>query len=333
MSAEISVSQGIVEAMYANDPAWHGLGTIFDKDGTGAPDSDTAITLSHLDWPVELEPVFVRGNLVPDFKATVRQDTGLVLGIVGNRYVVQQNRESFNFLDSLLQDGIMRYESAMALKGGREVCLLARLPKADLVAEGDAMLRYIMFSTSHDGTGSIRAIPTSVRVVCANTKRLAIEKAKSKLIGVSIRHTGDLSERLNIVRQYLSQFDESFTLFRDKAGALASKRFTRDEKLAFLNELFPQPVKEGKLQTTGKGHTIWQKKRDMLDACLADPSNNLPAIQGTWWSLYNAISEAVDHKGRYNGANKAENRYTSVIDGNGANLKDKAFDLALTMAA
>lgn len=331
MAHEISIIGGIAEAMYAKEPAWHGLGKVLSD----APNSDTAIREAHLDWPVELEPVAVRGVDVPGYWATVRQDTGATLGIVGDRYSVIQNREAFDFMDSLLQDGIMKYEAAMALRGGREVCLVARMPSVDSVAEGDNLLRYIMFSTSHDGTGSIRAVPTSVRVVCANTKRLALEKASAKNTGCSIRHTGDLTERLDIVRQYLSQFDKQFTLFRDTAGLLATKRFSREEKLAYLAELFPQPInKETKLPATeGRGHTLWLKKRQKIEEMLRSDTNSLPSMAGTWWALYNAVSEVVDHHSSYKGDNKAENRYLSVIDGPGAAQKDGAFDLALAMSA
>ena len=31
-----------------------------------------------------------------------------------------------------------------------------------MIADGDSTLRYVLFSTSHDGTGAINALPTSV---------------------------------------------------------------------------------------------------------------------------------------------------------------------------
>lgn len=46
-----------------------------------------------------------------------------------------------------------------------------------------------------------RPIPTSVRVVCANTLRVAT----SDMAG--IRHTGDMTRKLDHARKYLSQFE------------------------------------------------------------------------------------------------------------------------------
>jgi hypothetical protein len=99
--SEVTINgQRIVEAMYANKPAWHGLGQIFDAAGTLAPDSETAIELAHLDWNVCKEPIaLMDGRKVDDYFALVRQDTRNALYVVGNEYEVLQNREAFAFLD------------------------------------------------------------------------------------------------------------------------------------------------------------------------------------------------------------------------------------------
>lgn len=332
MSHEISTitdesGNQITEAMYANNPAWHGLGTIFDVDGNQAPDSEEAMRLAHLDWKVDLQPIHLRdGSLIPDHFATVRDDTKTTLGIVGTRYAVQQNAESFRFLDSLLQDGIMRYESAMALRGGRTVVLLARMPSVDVIAEGDSTLRYVLFSTSHDGSGSICALPTSVRVVCANTLRVALASDR----GVRIRHSGDLSEKLQDARTYLSQFDQSFTDFRDKARVLATRRFSAEQARDYIATLFPVPDKKASDRIKSNSEQKVQAVRDAF----RNERNNLASIEGTWWSLFNSVTETIDHGGRFKGnvRQRAENRFFNSVEGKGADFKAKAFDLAVAMA-
>ena len=131
MAHELSTQNGVVEAMYANKPAWHNLGEVFNLGGTQAPDSATAIKLSHLDWPVEIQKLYLSAELgnapieVEGHFATVRMDTKQTLGIVGGRYAVQQNVDCFTFMDSLCQDGIIRYESAFAIRGGRQIAWLS----------------------------------------------------------------------------------------------------------------------------------------------------------------------------------------------------------------
>ena len=280
----------IFEAMYANRPAWHGLGKVFDPSGREAPDSATAIELAHLNWDVEKEDLQLAkdGKDVANNYAIVRQDTRDVLGLVGNDYQCLQNREGFGFLDSLMQDGIMRYESAFALNGGRQICLLARMPSVDFVTPDDALLRYILWCTSHDGSSAVVGMPTSVRVVCANTKRLAIAKAGNQQI--TLRHSGRMEHKLEYARRYLSQWDSAFTLFREGAQSLL-KGYSPQQAQEYIERLFPTPkLEEGESARKRHARIVSQVR-----GAWYEPSNRLDSIKGTWWSLYNTVSHFVDH--------------------------------------
>lgn len=320
MAHEISTSSnGTSEAFFALQPAWHGLGTVLDH----APDSRTAITAAHLDWRVSRVPLKTdEGTEVPEHFATVRRDTGDILGVVGSKYKVVQNAEAFDFLDGLLQDGVIKYESAGALRGGRVVWILARMPSVDGIVAGDNVLRYVLFSTSHDGTGSIHAIPTATRVVCANTLRIATAK------DIGFRHTANVKTKLEVARKYLSQFDEKFTLFRDHARVLASTAWTPETAKEYIQRLFPE------IENPGKGRTIRENRVAEVRAALRNARNNLPGIKGSWWSLFNAVTETVDHSERRSmeKLSARENRMLSTIDGVKADFKERAFANALELA-
>lgn len=321
--------QIVTEAMFTNKPAWHGLGTIFDENGTQAPDSPTAIQESHLGWTVGKEPLRLAqdGTAVDGFFALVRQDTRATLNVVGNEYVPLQNCEAFAFLDSLLQDGIMRYESAFALQGGKKVCLLARMPSIDYVTAEDAIKRYILFCTSHGG-GAITATPTAVRVVCANTLRIALQCSTQTL---SIRHSGNLQAKLNSARNYLSQCDKAFTKYREDAQVLL-KGYTPSQATAYIDALYPAPTTD-----SARALTTHTNKLDELKRFFASQANTLATVKGTWWSLFNAVTESVDHGKPARQASdmraRAENRFLSVTAGDGADFKASAFDMALAMSA
>ena len=51
-----------------------------------------------------------------------------MLGIVGERYRIVQNREAFQFVDQLLGSSL-HFETAGSLGGGRRVWVLATLPE------------------------------------------------------------------------------------------------------------------------------------------------------------------------------------------------------------
>lgn len=331
MSADISVTDdGIVEAMYANNPAWHGLGKIYDPNGREAPDSATAIEGSNMGWDTLLEPLKLAadGKEVDGYFATVRSDNRKTLGIVSSKYNVLNNRDAFSFMDSLCMDGIIRYESAFALKGGQKVALLARMPQqSDEIAEGDVSLRYILLYNSHDGTSQLTLTPTSVRVVCANTIRIAIRQSKCS---VSIRHSGQMDDRLREAKVYLSQFDEHFTLFRDKARVLASRQMSFSQAQEYIKILFPAPA-------IASSATVKRNYADKLSALTRinqEPANNLASIKGTFWSMFNTVTQFVDHNGKYRGNEqaKSERRFLQVVDGPMADFKNQAFELATRMA-
>jgi phage/plasmid-like protein (TIGR03299 family) len=321
MAHEISVVNGRAEAFYALKPAWHGLGTVLDF----APDSATAMESAHLNWNVRLDKLrTVEGVDVPEHFATVREDTADVLGVVSRKYAVVQNRDAFDFLDGLLQDGVLKYESAGALKGGRTVWALARMPGFDTIADGDDSARYVLFTTSHDGTGAIHAIPTAVRVVCNNTLRIATAGLKG------IRHTGDVDAKLRYARQYLSQFDKAFTLYRDNARLLASRELAADKAKDYIAKLFPE------VPELGRARTIRENAVNQIRRNYRAPRQQLDSIKDTWWSLYNSVSEYIDHQSNWRGAtahDRAENRMISNMDGTGADFKSEAFDVALAMSA
>lgn len=335
MPADISIVNGLAEAMYANKPAWHGLGQVLYQDSNHAPSSAEAIEASGLGWSVEKQKMYLsNGQEIKNKWATVRTDIQAPLGVVGNRYTVQQNIECFEFLDSLLQDGIMRYESAMALDGGRKVALLARMPEYDIIADNDTSLRYILFSTTHDGTGSMTVMPTWVRVVCANTLRRAL---KDQSCGkMTIRHTASKNQRLKKVATWISQFSTGFSLYADSARKLAEKKIQSKQVYAdYINALYPSNPEMSSRQLNNISNRI-----DLVRRAFIHPSNSLESIAGTWWQLFNAVTYTVDHNTQYrvraSYADKnrmlAEKRFSDIMDGRGADFKDRAFSLALEMA-
>ena len=119
------MSANVETMFYTREKPWHGLGTKVME----APTSEDALILAGLNWNVVQQPICTNfGEMIPGYKANIRDSDGKVLGVVGERYQVLQNREAFAFTDELLGEGV-KYETAGALKEGRQVWLLARLPR------------------------------------------------------------------------------------------------------------------------------------------------------------------------------------------------------------
>ncbi len=165
------------------EKAWHSLGTIIQD----YPTSAQAIDFAGLNYKVEKRPLYTLDNInydlsiamaepvepqlsVPNYFANVRTDTEQVLGVVGKDYQIVQNADAFSFFDSIVgKNNGIRYETAGALGKGERIFITAKLPEYIKVGRDDLIEQYIFLTTTHDGSGSISAAFTPVRVVCQNS--------------------------------------------------------------------------------------------------------------------------------------------------------------------
>jgi len=174
---------------------WHGLGQIVE----GYPTSAEALRLAGLNFEVVKLPNIHRleggTEIVSDSSFfTCRKDNGAILGgKLGADYNVVQNADAFAFFDAIVGgDGIM-YETAGALGQGERIFITAKLPDYIRVGSDDLTEKYLFLTTSHDGSGSIMAAFTPVRIVCQNTLNAAL---RSSTRTIRIRHTANAQDRL-----------------------------------------------------------------------------------------------------------------------------------------
>jgi len=109
---------------YHGETPWHGLGTKLDSPATSAE----AIEASGLNYTVEKHPLYLQdGSPVAHHFATVREDENQILGVVGSKYTILQNKDAFRFFDGIVGVKEAIYETAGALGKGEKVWLLAKL--------------------------------------------------------------------------------------------------------------------------------------------------------------------------------------------------------------
>ncbi len=121
-----------VESMfYVRVVPWHGLGVRVES----ALGSADALKMAGLDWDVIQHSIMTdTGDVIPGYKANIRDKDNRVLGVATDRYKVVQNAEAFAFTDALLGEGV-RYETAGSLQEGRKIWLLAKLPDKYIIAD------------------------------------------------------------------------------------------------------------------------------------------------------------------------------------------------------
>lgn len=325
--------------------AWHGLGQIVED----YPTSEEAIRHAGLDYDVVKAPLFTKGSGiietaqgidiadteldVPNYFANIRNDNNAVLGVVGKDYQIVQNREAFSFFDSIVGggDGIL-YETAGALGGGERIFITAKLPDYIRVGNGDDVTeKYIFLTTSHDGTGSITAAFTPIRIVCQNTLNASLRNMSNV---VRIRHTSGAKQRLDDAHKVMGLASK---LSNEMEGIFNqwAKVKVNDAEVKKLIQLALCPNKET-LQHLQKGNedeisTVFKNTVDDAFAyAMISDSQQMETTKGTLFGAYNAVTGYYQNVRNYK---DGEAKLQSIVMGGTAQMKSqKAFELCTAFA-
>lgn len=276
-------------AIYANKPAWHGLGVVFNEKAEDRfLHSDEAIKLGGLDWDVELVPIEFNGEET-GYNLVVRDADDKVFAAVGPQYQPIQNRQGFAMLDQLIDAGDLKIESAMSLREGKTVVIVARRPEEILIA-GEEHIPYIMCALYHDGTGAAKFLTTPTRVVCANTLAVALDHAQQSY---SVRHTINADIRLAEARHALQisyKFTDEFVVMGEE---LVQAKITDRQLDKFLKSLVEDEKDDGDIKRRNN-----EREREGIKE-VYKTADNLGNIRGTKWGAFNAVAEYNQHHKSY----------------------------------
>lgn len=322
--------------MYVGEVPWHGLGTRFESPPKTA---EEAIQAAGLDWKIGLKSVYCMGDgtyyEIPDKKAIVRLDKwgdpGLVpFGLVGNDYTVLQNHAAFKFFDPFIQSDRINYSTAGALGNGERVWILAKVEGDVRIRNVDAVDRFLLLSTGHDGRTAIQVRFTPVRVVCQNTLTLAHSFGKDF---AKVYHVPGMRNHLDNVQKSLQDLFTAFEDIENNFERMAQFALTPDKVSTYLAKVFPDPKRrKGQkdhsydeamakvIQTRKKAELLFEKGK----------GNDQAEIAGTLWAAYNGVIELIDH---YEAHPNAWLRLDSLWFGDGAKIKEIAFQEACALLA
>lgn len=308
MAHDIETQNGKASFASLREPAWHGLGTVFTEEKT----TSEMLSLASLDkWNVRLEDLSPPAHLSSDknYQYVLRTNPTDnaqtdILGIVGERYHVMQNEDLFSFGDNIL-DGGGRWETAGSLKGGRVVfgaLALERETVLDPSGVADKIKTYLLINTSHDGSISIQASITPVRVVCANTLNLALGSVKRKngiKQSFKIRHTQTASGRIQVARETLGLAHKYMDSFDIMAKAMIEKEISAKTFNEIILMAYPKPETDTKQVVTK-----WENKVNLINDIYTGEFNGM--IAGNAWGAFNALSERLDwHRTSKSGNNES----------------------------
>ncbi len=311
---------------YSGNLPWHNLGNQL------SPNQPIEVWQHEagLDWQIREAPVLFNanqdeGSLLnlrqnPDTKVLYRSDSLEPLSTVSKRYQVVQPKEVLEFYRDLVAAGGFELETAGVLKGGKKLWALAKTGQSTMLKGGDKVNAYLLLATSCDGTLATTAQFTSIRVVCNNTLQLAVADRKGS---VKVPHSTKFDPVQ--VKQELGLGLSAWERFNDSIKQLAERKVNRFETMNFLVEVLGDPALPLNEQPNQKAI---QNVYSLFSG--AGKGADMVSANGTAWGLLNGITEHVDSRRR---AMSQDHRLDSAWFGVGAQIKAKAFESAMALAA
>jgi phage/plasmid-like protein (TIGR03299 family) len=333
-----------------------------------ANDATEALEMAHLNFDVKVGEVFVnftpkgckavpgtlggfsfidkngemvgfsakKGAIIPGYKCVYRDDTKDIFDIVTDRYEVVQNIESLDVIYGIIKGPDVTdknqivIETAGALNKGETIFVTAKMPSYIVRVDGksDPIDKYIVFTSSHDKSGTLTALLTDIRVVCNNTLQMALGTQNK----VSIKHTKNVRERFYLFGQLLGQstkYTDELKTVLEHLGAIRVSNtvvrdyvysvFVPDEKRKFIDD------KNGdidKVSNSFISNRLKNKVNEVRTYIEKGPGQDF-AIGTAYW-MYNGITSYIHNGMTYSSTDTKFNDI--LISGSASTLLKKAYD-------
>lgn len=361
MAHNLEINGGIASYVEngRQERAWHNLGQVFD----GPMTVQQALELSHADYNVQLQPIaaltpdilkamengetidsdLLLSSIIAGRKATMRMDKEKPLGVVSDSYGIVQNADAFRFIDTLCSGEIGNehtpvIETAGVLGNGERVFITAKFPEQIVLdnKRDDRVEMYVVFTTSHDGTGAVNCLVTPTRVVCNNTLNYAMANNAGKL---ALRHSANIMSRLdlsskenadfafkamNMYNIYKTSLEQSFEHLqnirladRDLDNILAEVLLS-DANL----DIYHRTGDISHPDMTSIGKNLVEKVRDTLYTGVGQEY----CETGTGMWLINGLTTYYQNEANYK---SDEYKFDSIMQGQAARKLQKAYELVV----
>lgn len=296
-----------------NGNPWHMLGQSFDSGITLADALVAARVRQASGMPLYVMTpngvTEVEGHRAIVWPNIDDPDTIDVLGVVGSQYEIVQYQDvaeiAFAVVNAAPDDAVL--DTMGLLNDGRRFFGFIDFGDVELALPNGAIDKHykgLGFLSSHDGSQAITFYKTLTRAVCNNTVTAGINEAARRGGLVSIKHKASAEDRMLDVPRLLNLAyggDDMFMEIARKLGMIENQRL-----FDVVKRVWPRPKDE---DDATRARVIWNNRMDKIEALYAAPSN-AGGFGDNAWSIYNTISEYLDHSM----GKDAERRARGAID-------------------
>lgn len=309
----------------------------------GRATASEVLKLAGLDWEVKKVPLMLAdgsGRVLDDAMATQRADDGTILGVVGEKYEVIQNRDSLQVFQAVSEVGDAIFETAGSLFGGSKIYVSALIDGLIEVGKDDITKKYLLFMSSHDGSSAATVRLSSVRVICANTMQMALRENGRH---VAIRHTNNANDNLRLATEMLGLANQRFKDMEESYNEMLKVQVSESEMKSYLERCFkkamPKPTDK---QDKAQGEDIVGVNKEKVVRAipqileLYETGHHLPQDAGTLYRLFQSVTEFSNHKRQSRSFEKSmntkeDNALNSILFGQSANLNEIAYKEAVKL--
>ncbi len=313
--------------------------------GEATIDPDAAIRQAGLLWSVERVDLRCADTLdaVRDFSAIRRSDTNGLLGVVGKDYEPFQNASMFQVFKDLAAvdrgDGGLPFtiETAGAFQGGKVVWAQAHLENLGIKIGDDESKTYLFVSNSHNGSKALIISPTTYRICCSNSLRMAEAQARANRRlglagGFTLKHTPGISAAVAAAKDAFATVIRNHAATKAAWNRLADVPLTKKREADLMAMVFGKPGPD----ETDRARALRKTREERISAILASPTSQVRGTKDTLFSAMQAVVEWADHDRTTrtsDGGDADESRLLSATFGSGAAAKEAAWEAALELAA
>lgn len=239
------------------DAEWHGLAIVVPEIGN--PEFDS---LSHEIKEVPLNPIidgvpvaFDNHKLLvadvaksrPDIVDANPNDRFVPLHIPKAKYGVISNAEVVECMKKSFKDLGVKVTTAGTLEGLKKFFISVDIGESKQIINGDDFECYVNFITSHDGTISMDAYDSTIRIVCMNTLNASREAAGKA--GFKVYHTKNASLAMDGLSELFNAILQGRANLAEVMGYLNDHKCDANDALAMAAGYFCMETDTDKIAT------------------------------------------------------------------------------------
>ena len=338
-NANRSTNMGNVPETFAGfKKAWHG---VFNELPNGAVNNFMeALPYADMNWtPNKVELINPITNapigqyaILRSYEDTTNERHNQYVSVVGERYIPRSIQENLNMITGMMNG---QYElDSLGMFSDSKYAVNFKAPGFEVVP-GDTYEVYYQVCDSFDGSTKTQFFVSTVRAVCTNTLRHAINIGKANGEMLAVKHTKGANAKLEKAASLLQIAGLETNSFRDKLRFLTKVQADSTFLTNFLTNLLATK------EETKESKQFARKVEAITAQFEVNDGNQIDGIRGTAYAALQAVTNAMTHNlGEAFGANTSKKNLDGIDPqaissefNKLATQKTQAFDLLFEMAS